>query len=244
MPAWFAAVAADAGLAPTRAWTTWRTAVAVAAGAALATALPWLVLGAGAVAASPWVARAPLHRRAERRLEAELPAALDAVSRSLRAGASLRQALADAAVDATGRLGDDLRRVVSSARAGIPLDEALETWARTRPRPGVLLVVAALSLAHESGGASARAVEGVAATLRRRRAAMEETVALSAQARASAVVLAGAPVALCLFALVSGGSAARFLTGTPVGLACLAAGVGLDALGWWWMTRLTAAAAR
>jgi tight adherence protein B len=177
--------------------------------------------------------------RAERRFDARLPDTVAAVARGLRSGASLRRALADAAAAAPEPVADALRGVVAAADAGTPLTTALDGWARRCPRPDVLLLVAALSLAHDTGGASAQAVDGVAATLRRRQAARAETVALATQARMSAYVLAGAPLVVCLLSLVTGGASARFLLGTPVGLGCLALGLALEGVGAWWMVRLT-----
>lgn len=167
-----------------------------------------------------------------------LPDAVAAVARGLRSGASLRGALADAAAAAPEPVAGALRDVVAGAEAGVPLTVALDAWARRCPRPNVLLLVAALSLAHDTGGASAQAVDGVAATLRRRQAARAETVALATQARMSAYVLAGAPLVVCLLALVTGGGSAGFLLGTPVGLGCLSLGLALEGLGAWWMVRL------
>lgn len=177
--------------------------------------------------------------RIARRYDQGLPDVVEAVARSLRSGASLRRALADAAGAVPGPVADDLGRATAAAEAGVPLAAALEEWAQARPRPDVLLVVASFALAIETGGAAAGAVDGVAATLRRRHAARAEAVALGAQARASAVVLTGAPLAFALVAVAGGGGPARFLLGTPPGLACLAAGLGLDLLGGWWMARIT-----
>lgn len=188
---------------------------------------------------TPWQAA-----RQERRYGHVLPVALDAVARSLRSGHSLRRAVADAGEGIAGPVGDDLQQVVASADAGRPLAAALDDWAAQRPRPDVLLVVAALGLAAETGAASAHAVEGVASTLRRRLVAAAEAHALGAQARASAVVLAAAPPALAVASVLGGGAAARFLLRTPVGVACLVVGLALDGLGAFWMARLTRAVGR
>jgi tight adherence protein B len=177
--------------------------------------------------------------RHERRYGHTLPLALDAVARSLRAGHSLRRALADAGAATSGAVVGDLLDVVATADAGRPLTVALDRWAERRPRPDVLLVVAALGLAADTGAASAHAVEGVASTLRRRLAATAEAHSLGAQARASAVVLVAAPVAMAGVSLVSGGAAAGFLLGTPAGIACLVGGLVLDGAGGYWMARLT-----
>lgn len=187
----------------------------------------------------PWPAA-----RHEWRYGHTLPLALDAVARSLRAGHSLRRALADAGAATSGAVGEDLLDVVATADAGRPLAVALDRWAGRRPRPDVLLVVAALGLAADTGAASAHAVEGVASTLRRRLAATAEAHSLGAQARASAVVLVAAPVVMAGASLVSGGAAARFLLGTPAGGACLVGGLVLDGVGAYWMARLTRAVGR
>jgi len=184
-----------------------------------------------------------LHGRVDRAVERELPVALDAVARSLRSGASLRQAVGEAADAVPGPLGADLGRVDVALAHGDPLVIALDRWLSARALPGVRLAVAALSLGAEAGGASAQAVDGVAATLRTNLDVAAEVRALSSQARLSALVIALAPVAFSLLAATTDGSTASFLLRTPLGLVCLAIGLGLDAVGFLWMRRIAAGVA-
>ncbi|HEX4904426.1 MAG TPA: type II secretion system F family protein [Acidimicrobiales bacterium] len=184
-----------------------------------------------------------LRARADRAVERDLPEVLDAVARSLRSGSSLRRAVDEAAGSATGSLADDLARVRRALDAGDPLGDALDRWAISRPVAGVRLAVAALSLGAETGGASAQAVDGVAATLRTNLGIAAEVRALSSQARLSALVIVLAPVAFSVLAFTTDPTAASFLLRTPLGLGCLASGFALDAVGWLWMRRLTAAVA-
>ena len=172
------------------------------------------------------------------RVERELPAALEAVARSLRSGASLRQALAEAGSVTPGRLGRELALVGRRVEHGVPLVEALERMADAHPLPGVRLTVAALCLGVETGGAQARAVDGVASTLRDRLAVAAEVRALSSQARMSALVIGLAPIAFGAFAIATDPRTGAFLFHTPLGLTLVAAGCGLDAVGWLWMQRL------
>lgn len=197
-----------------------------------------LVAGVAAVA-GPIVAWRLLRHRHAAQLEAALPSVVEAVARGLRSGGSLRQALDEAAAAATGALASDLSAVVGSARRGAPLVEALESWAQRRPLPGVRLAVAALCLGAETGGAQARAVDGVAATLRMRLATQAEAHALATQARASAALITVAPLAFCAVASATDARTATFLFRTPLGLVMLGAGLALDALGALWMARLT-----
>ena len=88
------------------------------------------------------------------------------------------------------------------------LASALDGWAERRPLPSVRLGVAALALAAETGGASARAVDGVAETIRGRLAVGAEVRALSAQARLSALVIVLAPLAFSALAVASDGGTA------------------------------------
>ena len=160
------------------------------------------------------------------------------MARGLRSGGSLRQAIGEAAAVTPGPLGADLRLVVAVADRGTPLVEALESWGERCPRPGVRLAVAALCLGAETGGAQARAVDGVAATLRERLAVAGEIRALTSQTRASMFVIAAAPLAFCVFASATDARTSTFLFRSPIGLACLAAGLSLDVVGGFWMRRL------
>lgn len=241
-PAWVAGrlASADLPVPADQAWTAWLGTLvvgpltgAVLGGPGLAVVVAVVAIGA------PLLALATLGGRADRRLEAALPEALESVARSLRSGASLRLALAESAGGATGRLGDDLARVVAASSAGAPLVETLDDWGVRRPVPGVRLAVAALALGAETGGAQAGAVDGVAETLRSRLAVAAEVRALSSQARLSALVIAAAPVAFALLATGTDGRTAGFLFRTPAGLACLAGGLALDAVAAVWMHRLT-----
>ena len=196
------------------------------------------VLGAGVGLGPPIVLRSRAGRRG-RRVVQELPALLEAVARSMRTGATLRTALLDAARAPTPS-GEELARVLAPLAAGVGLAEALAAWPDRRPSPSVRLAVGALLLADAVGGAPARAVDGVAATLRDRLEVEAEARALASQARTSALVVAVAPLAFAGLGAAGDERTAHFLLGTRAGLLCLAAGLGLDAAGAWWMARLTA----
>jgi tight adherence protein B len=241
-PAWFASAldAAAIDVDPDRAW--WAAVAGVcmlfAAGGLLGG--PALaVLTAGATAGGTAVALRTRRGRSMARLEAELPVALEAIARSLRSGATMRAAVAEA-VDATsGRLGAHLARVDGDVRRGVPMVDALDAFACRLPLPGVRLAVAALGLGIETGGANARAIDGVAATLRDRAGADAEARALSAQTRASVLVIALSPAAFCAFAVATDARTARFFFRSPAGLTFLAAGLALDGAGALWMRRLS-----
>lgn len=240
-PAWLPArlAAAAVPVDPAVGWTGWLalSAVLVALAAAAGPALAVVALAASA--GLPAVALVVLGGRGDRALEAALPESLEGVARSLRSGGSLRQAVGEAAGSVGGVLAHDLSRVAAEVAAGAPLASALGAWEQRRPLPGVRLAVAALALGAETGGAHARAVDGVAETLRSRLAVAGEVRALSSQARASALVIVLAPLCFSGFAAVTDERTAAFLFRTPLGLLCLLGGLALDTTGAVWMHRLS-----
>jgi tight adherence protein B len=245
-PPWLAGALADAEIPinADRAWLSWIT-LAVA-GAASGAALGGPVLGVGGAllgGAAPVLALRARRGAATSTAEAALPGALEAVARGLRSGGSLRQAIGEAAEATPAALGAELRLVATSAERGTPLVDALDAWHERCPRSGVRLAVAALCLGAETGGAQARAVDGVAATLRERQGVEGEIRALTSQTRASMLVIAAAPVAFCAFASATDPRTSTFLFRTPTGLACLAAGISLDVMGGVWMRRMCRVAA-
>lgn len=241
VPAWFSTGLEETALAvdPSTAWRGWQLAAAVASCAGMLAGGPAAgLLFGGAAAVTPVLGWRLLRHRRQARLEEALPAAVEEAARALRSGASLRQALGEAAEAASGQLAGDLARVVAAAGRGASLTAALESWAEERPLDGVTLVVAALCVGAETGGARARALDGVALTLRQRLAVRAEARALATQARVSAAVIALSPLVFCALAAAIDPATGRFLVGDPLGLVFLGAGLALDAAGALWMSRL------
>jgi len=185
-----------------------------------------------------WATLGTLRGRAALQVDLALPQVLEATARSLRSGTSLRIALSESAGHAPPRLRDGLSAVVVAAERGVPLVDAIDAWATTMTGEGVCLAGAVLALSAELGGAAARSLDGVAATLRHRNAVRREVRALSSQARASAVVIGVAPLGFALVAAAIEPRTIDFLLRTPAGIACLIIGVVLDGVGAAWMHRL------
>ena len=221
-------------------WAGWVTILVLALPFGLILGGPGLaVVAAVVVVAGPTLALLAAAGRADRLIEDALPDALESMARALRSGASLRQAVEETAGLTPGLLGADLAAVAAEVAHGHLLTSALDRWGRRRPLPGVRLAVSALALGAEAGGAHARAIDGVAATVRSRAAVGREVRALSSQARLSAVVITLAPLGFSALAAASDERTAGFLLRTPLGLFCLVIGLALDAVAALWMLRLS-----
>ncbi len=183
-----------------------------------------------------WLTRSRRHRL----LIGALPEFVDLVARGLRGGANLHVALAEAA-EGEGPASRSIREVLARVAGGERLGEGVDRWAAGLDHPDALMVRAVLRLGESTGGALALPLERAAATLRERAALSDEIRALTAQARASSMVVALAPLGfLGMVTLVDPGSATVLFT-TPLGMVCLVVGLGLDAVGIAWMSRIAAA---
>jgi tight adherence protein B len=198
-----------------------------------------LALAALGLAVTPVLVRRRRRRAALARRRSQLPPALEELAVALRSGSSLPVALGEAGRATPDPLGREVEALALGAGRGQPMAAVLDDWTRRHDDPGTRLAATALILANAVGVASARAVHGVAATLRERLELSAERRALASQARTSAVVLSAAPLLFALLLGASDGAAGRFLLQSRAGVACLAIGIGLDALGAWWMARLT-----
>jgi Flp pilus assembly protein TadB len=211
--------------------------IALLLAAGLVVGVPWLVVAAGAVAVIQPVmgmvgvgagVAIALHRRFRDRRSRPggETTFFNAMAAELRAGASLRVALGAAAARAPD-LG--LATVGRRAAAGQPAPAVAAELAHALPRNG-RLAGAAFSLAAETGARAADVFE----TLAQRSANVDELdrerSTLTAQARMSALVVGGAPVAL-LVALIATGRAEALLEAGPVGWGIALVGGGLEFAG-------------
>lgn len=171
--------------------------------------------------------------------DGDVVAVLTAAATSMRAGLSPSAALADAADASRGPAGAALRRAMDRHGTGAPLEVTVRGWSSERPSSAVRLAAAVLLMGLRTGGDLARALDAAAATLRQREALRGEVRALASQARASAVVVAVAPLAFLGLAAVTDPRVPAFLVGSPAGWACALGGLALDVAGLVWMRAIT-----
>lgn len=184
-------------------------------------------------ARGPWRAR----RRSPDRQA--LAVFVESVAGLLRTGLSLPVALDMASRDDGAPLADSVRpALLHAGHVGLPV--AMHEWAATLrvDHPQAPLVARALIMVSHGGVGAATALDGLAEGLRATISVEREVAALSSQARLSGAVMAVVPVGFA--ALLSGTdpAARAFLTGTPLGLACLTIGLTLDVVAWLIMRRL------
>jgi tight adherence protein B len=215
----------------------------------------WLVIGAGvltmilagpALAAAAVTAAAVLrHVLARRRGASErrrageqLADAVTAMAAGLRAGGSLVQSLAYARDEADDPLRAELSDLVERIDVGTPIGDALSSWADARDSEDVRLIAGVLDLHRRSGGDLPAVLDGVAATLRERRAAQREVRALTAQARLSGSILGLLPIAFFAFLLLTSRDEMLRALATPLGSTALGVGLGMELLAFLWIRRL------
>ncbi len=208
------------------------TILGIALGGGAAAVAGAVVAGIGA----PMGLAAARGRRA-RLIAASVPITIDGIASELRAGGTIATAVSGIA-RGDGVLAPDFARIEARLLLGSPITDALRTWARERDATGVDVAAGALAMCATVGGRAADALDGVASSLRDRGAVVAEARALSAQARMSALVVGGTPFLYVGWSALADRRSLHALLGTPTGRACIALGVGLEALGVWWMRRI------
>jgi tight adherence protein B len=153
-----------------------------------------LVAGA-AVAAAGWSVVASAERRYLDRFACQLPVVAQQLASAIGAGLSLRQAIARAARDAPEPAASELRMLSADLELGARIDAALQDAVARLPDPGLRTMVTAITVQRVAGGDLARALADLAAGLEERTALEREARSATAQARMSAWLVAGLPLA-------------------------------------------------
>ncbi|MBA2773280.1 MAG: type II secretion system F family protein [Nocardioidaceae bacterium] len=195
------------------------------------------VVGSGVAVACDRLVRSWRNGRRRRGRAVAVIGLCDALSAELRAGLPAVQV-----VERSLEPWPEWDVIVTAARLGGDVPQAIRTVAAEPGADGLRAVAAAWEVAEQSGAALAEVLEQVAAGLRSDDDARAEVVAALAPPRATAKMLACLPV----FGLGLGASMdahpVDFLLHTDLGLMCLGAGVLLALVGVWWVERMAAAA--
>jgi tight adherence protein B len=215
-----------------------RRRLALLAAAALAAA-GWLVGGAllGLLAAVTGPALTISALRARRRvysraLERGAAGAARAIADALAGGHAIRGAIAAAGEGMPSAAGVELRRTAGTLALGEPTDAALEELRRRAAAPAWDAIVTGIELQRAAGGDLAALLRDLAEAVEAAERAERDARAATAQARATARIVVGLPLAAAVLAeLAAPGFAGRLLARpASAALVILAAALQLAAL--------------
>ena len=164
--------------------------------------------------------------------------AAGAIAAAVRAGSSLPQAIRYAASEAEPPIRERLERLVAELDLGVPLDVAIDGWARGMGTEDGDLVAGALDLHRRSGGDLPAVLDQVTATIRDRVGIAREVRSLTAQARLSAWILGLLPVGFFAFLWLTARDEIEGALGTPVGIVCIVVGLALEGGAFLWIRSL------
>lgn len=225
---------------PARRRRLWRRTLLATVAAVLATvagADPRLLVTGSALAVAGLVGvRLRMHRQARAaavRRRGQVIEACGVLAADLRAGRTPQDAL-----DGAAAICAELTPAAASARLGGDVGRALDQASALPGAGGLAALAAAWRVAERSGSAFAGIVERIAESLRADEAVRRQVSAGLAGTRSTARLLAGLPVLGIALGYAIGAQPLAFLTGSPIGWACLAAGIGLAVIGLTWVERL------
>lgn len=158
--------------------------VAAATGSAFKALLALVLAAAG-----PSLALKFLVGRRRKRFSAQLPDALTTLAGALRAGRSIGQAMEALSREMADPIGRELRKIVAEIRLGRPLQDALSDASDRIDSADFRWAVLAMQIQSEVGGNLAELLDQVAETMRERSRMKGEVKALTAEGRASAMML-------------------------------------------------------
>jgi tight adherence protein B len=170
----------------------------------------------------------------------QLPEALDMLARSLRAGHALSGAFETVAKEMPDPIAVEFGRVFEAQRLGIGLEDALMQMCERVPRNGdVKMLTVAIAIQRETGGNLAEIFSNLAETIRARYRFFGKLRALTAEGRASALVVSILPFVFPLVLSMVNPTYMDPLVSDSRGSMVIAGAVTLWLVGALWTKRLT-----
>jgi len=163
--------------------------------------------------ALPWIYLKRMQAKWLRRFERQLADALVLMANALRAGSSLLQAFETVARESPYPIAEEFQRVSQEIAVGVPAEEALQNLTGRVPTMDVKILVTALLVQRQIGGALSEVLDNLAGVIRQTVNLRGEVRALTAQQRFSAYGLLLLPVFFALAAELM----TRFMGGTSTG---------------------------
>ena len=125
--------------------------------------------------------------------ENQLPDLLITLAAALKAGHSFKQGLQTVVEEGRPPASKELKRVLTEAQLGRPIDEALTEMAERLGSKNFKFVITAVTIQRQVGGSLAGLIDMVADTVRQRQQFIRKVRGLTAMGRAGSYVLMGLP---------------------------------------------------
>lgn len=131
-------------------------------------------------------------RRRDRFLDL-FPNAIDILIRGVRSGLPVNESMKIAATELPDPIGAEFSRVIASINMGVSLEDALSQMSDRIESPDVNFFRTVLAIQKQTGGNLAEALTNLSDILRDRKKMKKKIVALSAEARMSAIIIGALP---------------------------------------------------
>ena len=170
----------------------------------------------GAFGLPRWIVGRLIKRRQSKFLD-EFANSLDVIVRGVKSGLPLNECLNIIARESPSPIKEEFKELVEQQRVGIPLGECFERMMSRMPLPEVNFFAIVIAIQQQAGGNLSEALGNLAGVLRDRKRMQAKVKALSAEAKASAGVLACLPFAVMIMVYLSTPGYIKILFTTKMG---------------------------
>lgn len=165
----------------------------------------------------PFLYLRSLKNKRLKKFEEQLPDALDMISRSLRAGHSLSGGLQMVVNEFTDPIQGDFARTLGEINFGVGHEDALRNLAKRVDLSDLKFFVLAVIIQRQSGGNLSEILEKISYLIRERHKLHGRMMALSGEARISAIILSVLPFVIVALVFFLNRSYAEILINDRVG---------------------------
>ncbi|MGH9841302.1 MAG: type II secretion system F family protein [Blastocatellia bacterium] len=189
------------------------------------------LMAAGLAACAPFLH--VLYRRRKRlnRFLADLPEALELMSRALAAGHAFSETLKMISEEMHDPIAMEFRRAYEEHNLGLSPKLALENLATRIPLLDLRICITAIQIQRETGGNLGEILERVATTIRERFRILEDLKTLTSQSRISAWVLCAMPAFIAIMMTVINPDYMSVLWNDPRGQKLIALAIAMQIMG-------------
>jgi tight adherence protein B len=130
----------------------------------------------------------------QKKFSNQLADGIDIIVRGVKSGLPLNQCLRIIAAESPEPLASEFRQLCDSQAMGVPLDQSMQRMYDHMPLPEVNFFSIVLIIQQKTGGNLSESLGNLSSVLRARKLMKEKVKALSAEAKASAMIIGSLPI--------------------------------------------------